>query len=209
MKAVYDVAETYLGLKEYPGARHNETVVGFAAAVGHSWVKDDETPWCASFVGAVLAQVGLPHTGKLNARSYLTWGEEVNLADAEVGDIVVFWRGSMSAATGHVGFYAGKDERGILVLGGNQGNAVSVATYPFNRLLAVRRAPVPRATPAQSSTVQASAVQITSGVGAGLAAVGALDGTAQIVALVFAGVTIAAAAWVMRERLRRWGRGDR
>jgi len=209
MNAVYEVATTYLGLKEYPGARNNETIVGFAAAVGHSWVKDDETPWCASFVGAVLAQVGLPHTGQLNARSYLTWGEEVSIADAEVGDILVFWRGSPHAATGHVGFYAGKDERGILVLGGNQGNAVSISPYSFSRLLAVRRAPVPRATPAQSSTVQASAIQITSGVGAGLAAVGALDGTAQIVALAFAGIVILAAAWVMRERLRKWAGGDR
>jgi uncharacterized protein (TIGR02594 family) len=209
MKAVYDVANTYLGLKEYPGARHNETIVDCSATVGHSWVKDDEPPWCASFVGAVLAQVGLPHTGKLNARSYLDLGKEVNLADAEVGDVVVFWRGSPRAATGHVGFYAGKDERGILVLGGNQGNAVSVAPYSYGRLLAVRRAPVPRTTPAKSTTVQASAVQVTSGVGAGLAAVGALDGTAQIVALVFAGVVILAAAWVMRERLRKWAGGDR
>lgn len=67
----------------------------------------------------------------------------------------------------------------------------------------------PRATPAQSTTVQASAVQIASGAGAGLAAIGALDGYAQIVALVFAGVVVLAAAWVMRERLRKWADGDR
>jgi len=69
--------------------------------------------------------------------------------------------------------------------------------------------PVERTTAAQSSTVQASAVQIASGAGAGLAAIGSLDGTAQIVALAFAGVVVLAALWVMRERLRKWAEGDR
>jgi hypothetical protein len=62
---------------------------------------------------------------------------------------------------------------------------------------------------AQSTTVQASAVQIVSGAGAGIAAVGSLDGTAQIVALAFAGVVMLAALWIMRERLRKWADGDR
>lgn len=62
---------------------------------------------------------------------------------------------------------------------------------------------------AQSTTVQASAVQIASGAGAGVAALGALDGTAQMVAMVFAGVVIVAGLWIMRERIRRWAEGDR
>jgi lysozyme len=67
----------------------------------------------------------------------------------------------------------------------------------------------PRDSAAQSTTMQASAVQIVSGAGAGIAAVGSLDGTAQIVALAFAGVVMLAALWVMRERLRKWAEGDR
>lgn len=66
-----------------------------------------------------------------------------------------------------------------------------------------------RESAAQSTTVQASAVQIVSGAGAGVAAVGALDGTAQIVALVFAGVVVLAALWIMRQRLISWADGDR
>lgn len=70
--------------------------------------------------------------------------------------------------------------------------------------------PAPEKTsPAQTSTVKASAVQIASGAGAGIAAVGALDGMAQIVALIFAGIVILAAAWVMRERIRKFAEGDR
>ena len=62
---------------------------------------------------------------------------------------------------------------------------------------------------AQSTTMQASAVQVASGAGAGIAAVGALDGTAQIVALVFAGIVVLAALWVMRERIKKWSEGVR
>jgi lysozyme len=68
---------------------------------------------------------------------------------------------------------------------------------------------VPRESAAQSTTVQASAVQIVSGAGAGVAAVAALDGHAQIVALIFAGVITLAALWIMRQRLRSWADGDR
>jgi lysozyme len=70
-------------------------------------------------------------------------------------------------------------------------------------------APDERTSVVQSTTVQASAVQIASGAGAGIAAVGSLDGSAQIVALVFAGIVILAAAWVMRERLKHWAEGIR
>lgn len=61
----------------------------------------------------------------------------------------------------------------------------------------------------QSTTVQASAVQVAAGVGGGLTALGALDGNAQIIALAFAAVVVLAAAWVMRERIRKWAAGDR
>lgn len=66
-----------------------------------------------------------------------------------------------------------------------------------------------RTTPMQSTTVRASAVQIASGTGAGIAAVGALDGTAQIVVMALAGVVILAALWIMRERIKKWADGDR
>jgi len=209
-QAIDKVARSYLGLKEYPGAKHNDVIVDFAAAVGHSWVKDDETPWCASFVGAVLAQVGLPHTGKLNARSYLTWGDAVDLEDAEPGDIVVFWRGSPSAATGHVGFYAGRaDNGGIIVLGGNQGNKVSKATYPADRLLAVRCAPKPRLSVTETKTAKVSAAQVVAGAGSVGGAIAALDGQSQMVAIVGGFVLLAFGLWFFRNRLKDFAGGVR
>jgi len=61
---------------------------------------------------------------------------------------------------------------------------------------------------AESTTLQASAVQIASGVGTGVSAVAMLDGHAQIVAVVFAVLVILAAAWVMRERIQRWAKDN-
>lgn len=81
--------------------------------------------------------------------------------------------------------------------------------YPAGEWGTKAKPPEERSSAAQSTTVQASAVQIVSGAGAGIAAVGALDGTAQIVALAFAGVIILAGLWIMRERLRKWADGDR
>ena len=97
------------------------------------------TAWCAAFVDSTLKQSGMQGTGKLNARSYLDWGQEVNQPQA--GDVAVFSRGDPNGWQGHVGFFKGYDENGnILVLGGNQGDAVSVAAYSPDRLLGFRRA---------------------------------------------------------------------
>lgn len=209
MQAAYDAAREYIGLEEYPGARHNPTIVEFAAVTGNAWIKDDETPWCASFVGAVLAQVGAQGTGRLNARSYMDWGHAVDLDDAMMGDVVVFWRGSRDGWQGHVGFYAGQQGDNVLVLGGNQGNTVSIAPYAKARLLGVRRFTAPRTSPARSTTVQASAAQIGAAATGGVTALAALDGQAQTIALICMGVVALAAVWIMRERLKKWSRGIR
>lgn len=57
---------------------------------------------------------------------------------------------------------------------------------------------------AESSTIQASATQIGSGIVGGVSAISALDGHAQIGALILCGIVIVAGAWIMRERIRRW-----
>jgi len=139
-RAILAAAGEYLGLEEWPGARHNPAIVGMFADVGHSWVQDDETPWCAAYAGSVLASLGLPHTRSLLARSYETYGTAVPIQSAVPGDIVVLWRGSPSAKTGHVGFFVRYEGANVILRGGNQGNKVSDAPYPTSRIVAVRRA---------------------------------------------------------------------
>lgn len=69
--------------------------------------------------------------------------------------------------------------------------------------------PEQRENVASSKTVQASAVQVATGAGGAVAAVGALDGQAQLVALVLAGIIVVAALWIMRERIKAWSAGWR
>ena len=209
MQHIYDVAAGYTGLKEYPGAKHNPKIIKFYADAGHSWVQDDETPWCAAFVGSVLAECGIPGTKELNARSYLKWGKTVDINNAKPGDVVVFWRGSRDSWKGHVAFYSHHDANSVYVLGGNQGNAVTVQAYARDRLLDVRTVSQPRKSAAQSKTVQASVAQVAAAAGAGVTAVSALDSTAQLVVLVGAVVIAVAALVVLKERLLKWKAGDR
>jgi uncharacterized protein (TIGR02594 family) len=97
------------------------------------------TAWCAAFVNATLKQSGLPGTGSLMARSFLSYGEPTT--EPKVGDIAVFKRGE--APYGHVGFFLGltPDGKYVKVLGGNQKNAVNVSNYPVSRLLGYRSVP--------------------------------------------------------------------
>lgn len=138
--AILEVAGRHLGVEEWPGARHNPAIVGFAKEAGHPQVRDDETPWCASFVGAVLAELGQPTTGSLAARSYEKWGRGVEVQAAEPGDIVVLWRGSPASWQGHVAFLVRLEGDACILRGGNQGNRVSDQPYPMSRIVAVRRA---------------------------------------------------------------------
>ncbi len=123
------------GQAERAGANDNPRIVALFRDAGHPDVVRDEVAWCAAFCGACLERAGLRATRSLMARSYLKWGEA--LAEPRVGAIAVFSRGS-NPAEGHVGFWLGETEDSIVLLGGNQSNAVSVARYAKAHLLGLR-----------------------------------------------------------------------
>lgn len=141
--AMLAVSEGAKGIDEWPGADHNPQVLEMFKAAGHDWVNDDETAWCAAFIAWCCTQIGVEHTGKLNARSYLDWGDEVAMSAAKPGDVVVFWRGHPDQWTGHVAILISINGDKVLVRGGNQGNKVSDRNYPVNRILGFRRAVEP------------------------------------------------------------------
>ena len=91
MNAAYKLARKEIGTWEWKDG-HNPVVLQYFEDTGHAWVQDDETAWCAAFVGSMLKRAGFKHTGKLNARSYQNWGEPVERENARPGDIVVFTR---------------------------------------------------------------------------------------------------------------------
>ena len=126
-------AEKYVGLKEVSGPKNNAAVVDFWKRIHLSGISNDEVPWCAAFVGAVLENVGITSTRSGLAKSYLNFGTKQNVPT--LGSIVVFSR----KGGGHVGFVVGKDKDGNLyVLGGNQSDSVSVKKFTTANVVGYR-----------------------------------------------------------------------
>ena len=128
-------ARQEIGVREIPGPKHSARVLSYWELSKLAF-RDDETPWCAGFVGAMLEDVGIKSTRSGMARSYSTWGQPCGPIP---GAVVVYWRGSKTGASGHVGFVVGKDKAGnIMTLGGNQGDAVTIAPFSPSRVLCYR-----------------------------------------------------------------------
>lgn len=126
-------ARKLVGLREIKGAQHAPEIVQMWRDIKRGGIKDDETPWCAAFVGAMLERAGIRSSRFESARSYLDWGHL--LALPVVGCVVVFTR----EGGGHVGFCIGRDKAGnLLVLGGNQSDAVNVKAFPVSRVTGYR-----------------------------------------------------------------------
>lgn len=123
------------GEAERAGARENPRIVALFRDAHHPEVTRDEVAWCAAYVGACLERASIASTRSLLARSYLAWGTV--LSEPRIGAVAIFSRGS-DPSQGHVGFWLGETEDSVVLLGGNQGNAVSVARYTKSRLLALR-----------------------------------------------------------------------
>jgi len=131
-----ETALKYLGLAEVKGPKHNPTIVKWWRLIRAPFT-DDETAWCAAFVGGVLAEAGIRSSRSAAARSYLKWGTP--LPGPAVGAVVVFWRKSPASPFGHVAFVVGRDAYGnLMALGGNQGDKVSIAPFDPDRVLAYR-----------------------------------------------------------------------
>lgn len=130
-------ARKYLGQNEVIGPHHNPHILKWWKNIGAPF-KDDETPWCGAFVGGVLSEVGIkPVNGGASARAWLKM--KVKLDRPALGAVVIFWRGSKKGANGHVGFIVGQDRHGnLMVLGGNQGNAINIKPFSKDRVLGYR-----------------------------------------------------------------------
>lgn len=127
-----------------------------------AWLKSDKgtvgdptkVPWCGDFVETSIALTlpdePLPNNPYL-ARNWLKFGQP---CEPIVGAVLVFWRGSKSGTSGHVGFYVGEDSAAFRVLGGNQSNSVSETRIAKNRLLGARW---PKTFPLSSRRVVTSA----------------------------------------------------
>lgn len=134
----FELAQRFVGTKEVAGLASNPLILAMLQ-LDADWPKDDDVPWCSAFTNWICWLLRLPRSKSLAARSWLVIGEGIDAGEARVGfDVVVLRRGD-SPLSGHVGFYAGWQDQDILLLGGNQGNGVSVAPFDADRIVSVRR----------------------------------------------------------------------
>lgn len=127
-------ARSHLGLRETPGLKTNSTILGWLSRL-KAWWHDDETPWCGTFVANCLDLSGLPIVGNwMRAKAWADYGALLRADRLAPGAIMVFVR----EGGGHVGFYAGEDKTHYHILGGNQGNSVSITRIAKARCIASR-----------------------------------------------------------------------
>lgn len=144
--SAYELAQRFVGVSEVPGTTSNPQVLAMLR-LDNKWPEDDSVPWCSAFTNYITWLLRLPRSKSLRARSWLLVGEVIELDQARAGfDVVILKRGKGTQpgpdvidAPGHVGFFAGSEGSDVLVLGGNQGDTVSIARYAKSRVLGIRR----------------------------------------------------------------------
>jgi uncharacterized protein (TIGR02594 family) len=148
MSTAFNIAYRLIGQTERPGPATHPMIAWAYELCGLPGFSDDDQAWCGAFQMLLATLAGEEFPNKpARARSWLTVGDHIHLAQALPGDIVVFTRaGATHDATvidapGHVGRLSHFDYAAdtIEVLGGNQGNRVSILPYREEHLLGIRR----------------------------------------------------------------------
>ena len=141
----FDLAQRFTSIEEVGGNVDNPQIMAMLR-LDMKWPSHDEVPWCSAFVNYICFLCRHPRSKDLRARSWLRIGRPVTLDQAEAGDIVIIKRGQgeqpgpeVYDAPGHVGFFAGRMDGFVEILGGNQSDTVKLSRYSTTRLLGVRR----------------------------------------------------------------------
>ncbi len=118
------IARLELGVKEFPGATDNPRIVEYhrSTTLPAPLRENDETHWCSSFVNWCIERAGYEGTNSAWARSWEQWG--MPLAAPKRGCIAVYSR----TGGGHVAFYLETVGGKVRHLGGNQSDAVTIAS---------------------------------------------------------------------------------
>jgi uncharacterized protein (TIGR02594 family) len=156
------LARADLGLRETPGIANNPVLMrrfaSITKALGVAY-NGDATPWCGAILAWWMTQCCIPTPlVAIRAKSWAGWGANLRPERLAPGAVLVFGRDG----GGHVGLYVGEDATHYHVLGGNQGDAVTIARIAKSRLLASRW---PRGEPVIGGPVRlaASGVRVSTG----------------------------------------------
>lgn len=135
------IAYSLIGTKEYAGTKDNPVILQWAKDLGLEKVyKADQTPWCGLFFAYVMMKAN--RRVDLNTKDpydYLRALKYQSMPNVTVvpkgeeafGDILIFQR----PEGGHIGFYNGQTNDTFNVLGGNQGDSVSLVNIAKSRLV--------------------------------------------------------------------------
>lgn len=135
-----------IGTAEVVGRGSNRTIMGWRDQLNQaagldplaqpiSGYSDDDVPWCGLFAAIVAWRAGKKVVAQpLWARNWARFGAATG--EPGLGDVLVFER---PGGGGHVGFYVAEDATAYHVLGGNQGNRVSITRIAKVRCIAMRR----------------------------------------------------------------------
>lgn len=132
----YEEALRRIGLHE---RRDNAELRAWLRSDGATLGDPAVQPWCGDFVATALALTLPDEPQPANpylARNWLTFG--VPLARPALGALGIFWRGSPSGTSGHIGIVDGVTAAGFWLVSGNQSNAVTRALISADRLLGLR-----------------------------------------------------------------------
>lgn len=123
------------GVTEKVGPENNPVIMGWAREVGlEDTYRADAVPWCGLYMAVVAKRAGWsPVAAPLWALNWRTFGAPAD--KPSIGDVMAFVRPS----GGHVGIYVGEDISTYHILGGNQGDAVSIIRIARDRLRGARR----------------------------------------------------------------------
>lgn len=125
-------ARRAIGQRETLGPNDSPWIRQMLQRLGATWLLGQ--PWCGGAVALWMQAAGhaIPKHW-YRAKAWADWGHPLQWP-AE-GCVAVFER----TGGGHVGLVVGEDAAGnLLVLGGNQGDAVNVRAFPRARVLAYR-----------------------------------------------------------------------
>ena len=130
-------ARRLYGIRETRGPGNTPAIMQWADELGPGVRRiytADSVPWCGLFMSVVAYRAGKPlPQSPLWARAWASWSEAS--PKAALGDVLVFVR----EGGGHVGLYVAEDKIAYHVLGGNQGDAVSIKRIAKSRCIAIRR----------------------------------------------------------------------
>jgi uncharacterized protein (TIGR02594 family) len=131
----FKIAQKEIGVSEVPGPRSNPRIVEYHKATSlDPKLRNDNTPWCSSFVNWVVQQGGLMGTNSASALSWRQWGNDAH--GPSLGAIAVLDYGS---GHGHVAFVAGVTTAGrVILLGGNQSDQVRYSVFGASRIVGYR-----------------------------------------------------------------------